>query len=528
MGIAALALVVAAPMQLAAAAGLETSAGYDSTVLNPRTLTYGDGAVVRTALDFQLGHQTETLQQILRTRFEFLYTGGEGRQFRDSDYLNLTRYALVWNPAEGTNVGLDVSYSLGRSALLLSRGVSTSGNLDQAYLPGVYADYTGRLELARAFGDRTRGTLEGGSTGRYAIDIPPQQARNNALTFFAQPGVTQELSDKDLGSAAGRVEYFLVDGFPDWVARLTGILGWNRSWSENTITQVNAGLDAIQDQNNIDRFQLGPYVNVGFTQLLPDLNMALGFSFRREFALVAGARCGVRVTNGAQCPRSAVIGGGTGYVNAATFQYIWRPSEDLAFTFDSTFDLGVTSLGVMGSATQTNDTQNLNIVNSVGTRINVSRRVFLFARYDFLFQRVSNLGQPSMSNAMDQMLVASLFPDIIRHFVLVGAEFQLATGDGPLEGILPLEELGAVQGARGAFQGSSAQRERPAATAGGASSGPADDMAISDPFELSAEAGPTDAAQPEATDEPDTPAGGGDGSTETPPTTTPPQGEGSR
>src|SRR5262245_53385160 len=59
----AMALVMAAPAQLAAVAGVELSGGYDSTVLNPTTQVFGDGGLFRLAVDTQVGHRTETLRQ---------------------------------------------------------------------------------------------------------------------------------------------------------------------------------------------------------------------------------------------------------------------------------------------------------------------------------------------------------------------------------------------------------------------------------------------------------------------------------
>ena len=93
----AIALLAVVPMQLAAAAGVELAGGYDSTVLDQRTLYFGDGVISRAAVDLQFGHRTETFRQLLRTRGEFYFTSGEGRDVSQSDLVRHMSEAMNKN-----------------------------------------------------------------------------------------------------------------------------------------------------------------------------------------------------------------------------------------------------------------------------------------------------------------------------------------------------------------------------------------------------------------------------------------------
>lgn len=510
MVLTSLAIVMAVPMQLAGAAAIETTGGYDSTVQNPRATApptmggcpvrtpcplYGPGGIARLGLDLQLGHQSDTVRQILRNRTDFVYEGGDGRSFSDADLVDLARYALLWEPSDGFNTAVDLSYSIGRSSALLGR----SGSNDLSFQPGVYSDVTGRVEFNKSLSETWRTTLELGPNWRYAISLPPLQARNNTFGVHESLALSHDFSDDDVGQITVRHEYFDVDGFPNPVNRLTAFMGYTRSWNENFTTAVAGGVDAIQDQNNTARFNVGPYVTAGMTLLFPDAHFSLGLNYRREFTIVSGSRCAVGGTgsgllpNG-QCPANRVVGGGTGALDSATLQGIWQ-SEEGTWTISGDVGLehGVTENVTLVSATSATCnantasgcprglTTNLNVVATAGIRYEFSRAVSMFTRYDFLYQNVK-IDDPMIA-AMATMAngqSTGFQPELIRHVALLGFQFALIGGDGPLEGIRPLEEIAAVQGARTASAGANSENNAPAQ-----STGAADETGFgADPFDL--------------------------------------------
>lgn len=525
MALITLAIVMAVPLQLAGAAAIETTGGFDSTVQNPRATAppgmggcaagtpcplFGPGGIARLGLDLQLGHQSDTVRQILRNRTDFVYTGGEGRSIGDSDIVDLARYALLWEPSDTFNTAVDLQYSIGRSSALLGR----AGSNDLSFQPGVYSDVVGRIEFNKALGETWRTTLEFGPNWRYALSLPPLQARNNTFGVHESLAFAHDFSDDDVGQITVRHEYFDVDGFPNPVNRLTGFLGYTRSWNDNFTTAVAGGVDTIQDQNNTARFNVGPYVTAGMTFLFPDVHFSLGLNYRREFTIVSGSRCaaGGGTTSGllanGQCPANRVVGGGTGTVDSATLQAIWQ-SEEAAWTISGDVGLehGVTENITLSSTTPTCNatnasgcprglTTNLNVVATAGVRYEFSRAVSMFVRYDFLYQNVA------IDDVMSAMATTGTVngqnlgfqPEIIRHVGLLGFQFAIVGGDGPLEGIRPLEEISAVQGARSASAGANSENNAPVTN-----NGPADDTGFgADPFDLQNDPATTNARAPNA------------------------------
>lgn len=439
-----LALVVAVPMQLAAAAGVELAGGYDSTVLNQRTLTYGDGALTRGAVDLQFGHRGETVRQLLRTRGEYYFTAGEGRSADEGDFISLTRYALHVEPSDEWLLEGEASYSLGQSTLLLGRG----GSPYTSFQRGIYGDYTGQLRAQREFSDTWRGSLLGGVLGRHAVDIPDSVPRNNMLTFVAALEAAHDFDENNVGIAAARSEYFLVDGYANWVPRIVGYAGLRHFFGDHVTLTLLGGVDSLADQNDTSQFFVGPYANAALTVVIPEDHLTFGVGTRYENAIVGTTRCNVVVTAGSPCPTSQVAAGGTGRVLGGNLSALWRPGEGLvSFTADVTADYGLTQNAAPGSTAgriTTREVANFNLSAMAGLRFIVGRQLSFFLRYNFLYSSLSPRTTGFCTNDSDLC-------NVVRHVAMAGLTFALGSeDDGVTEPLVPYEELEALQDARGA------------------------------------------------------------------------------
>jgi hypothetical protein len=457
-----LALVVAVPMQLAAAAGVELAGGYDSTVLNQSTLSYGDGALTRGAVDLQLGHRGETVRQLLRTRGEYYFTAGEGRSADEGDFVSLTRYALHIEPDDGWLIEGEGSYTLGQSSLLLGRGGSPSLSFQR----GIFGEYTGQVRVQREFSETWRSSLLAGIQGRHAVDIPVNLARNNMLTFVSALEVAHDFNDTNVGIAAVRGEYFLVDGYVDWVPRVVGYAGLRHAFGEHTTLTVLGGVDSLADQNDVSRFFVGPYANAALAVAIPEDHLTFGLGARYEYAIVGTTNCAVAVRSGGACPPAQVLAGGTGRVLGGTFSALWRPGEGkVSFTADVTADYATSenadlSPGAAPRAVREVATVNLSAL--AGVRFVVGRQLSLFARYNFLYSDID-------------AVIPGVITEIVRHVAMAGVTFALGSeDDGVTEPLVPYEELEALQGASGG-----------GSTGAGASTGSGDAL-TADPFDLGA------------------------------------------
>lgn len=465
-----LALVVAVPMQLAAAAGVELAGGYDSTVLNQSTLSYGDGVLTRGAVDLQLGHRGETVRQLLRTRGEYYFTQGEGRSFDEGDFVSLTRYALHIEPSDDWLIEGEASYALGQSSLLLGRG----GSPFLSFQRGIFGEYTSQLRVQRNLSETWRGSLLGGVLGRHAVDIPDNLARNNMLTFVSALEAAHDFDDSNVGIAAARGEYFLVDGYADWVPRIVGYAGLRHFFGDHTTLTLLGGVDSLADQNDTSKFFVGPYANAALSVVIPDDHLAFGVGTRYEYAIIGTTNCAIPVPAGGSCPTSRVLAGGTGRVWGGNLSALWRPGEGVvAFTADVTVDYGTsdnadTSPGARPGAIREVASVNLSALANV--RFIIGRQVSFFARYNFLYSDID-------------AVIPGVITEIVRHVAMGGFTFALSSDDdGVTEPLVPYEELEALQDARGA--GGS-----PASTGAGG-----DDALTSDPFDLAAPNEPSSAS----------------------------------
>ncbi|MDB4930870.1 MAG: hypothetical protein JWM10_3354 [Myxococcaceae bacterium] len=457
-----LALVVAVPMQLAAAAGVELAGGYDSTVLNQSTLSYGDGLLTRGAVDLQLGHRSETVRQLLRTRGEYYFTQGEGRSFDEGDFVSLTRYALHIEPSDDWLVEGDASYSLGQSSLLLGRG----GSPFLSFQRGIFGEYPAQLRGQHNFGETWRGSLLGGVLGRHAVDIPVGLARNNMLTFVSALEAAHDFDDNNVGIAAARGEYFLIDGYANWVPRILGYAGLRHFFGEHTTLTVLGGVDSLADQNDVSKFFVGPYANVALSFVLPEEHFTFGVGTRYEYAIIGTTNCARPVPAGGLCATSDVVAGGTGRVWGGNLSALWRPGEGVvSFTADVTVDYGTsenadTTPGARRGATR--EVASVNLSALAGARFIIGRQLSFFARYNFLYSDID-------------AVIPGVITEIVRHVGMVGVTFALGSeDDGVTEPLIPYEELEALQDARAAGN---------APTTPGVSGG--DDAALTaDPFDL--------------------------------------------
>lgn len=437
----AIALLAAVPMQLAAAAGLELAGGYDSTVLNQRTLEFGDGVISRAAVDFQLGHRTETFRQLLRTRGEFYFTSGEGRDIGEGDLVGLARYALRWDSDDDRwHLEGEASYVIGRTSLLLGRANSP----DLVFQRGLYGEVNGHVDLTREFGERTRltGSLLG--LNRHAVDIPPDAARNNLMSVAGLLDLAHDVTENNTLEFSGRGEGFNIDGVDGWLARITGYAGIRRRWSEHFVTFLHGGVDTLQDQNNRSEFLVGPYARAGFGWAQPDDGIALSFDARYEYAIIASTRCNVAVAPGQPCPPSEVAAGGVGRMTGAALNALYRPNEGpLVFTGSVQGDYGITQNydtrpGVPPNTIR--DVENVNFNAGAGARWVVNKHFGVFARYDFFWSHLT-------------AQVPGAISDFIRHVAMAGVTLTTSIGDGPTEPLVAFEELDAFAGIRAAGGG---------------------------------------------------------------------------
>ncbi len=438
----ALALVVSAPLQLAAAAGVELSGGYDSTVLNPLTLSFGDGGILRTAVDVQVGHRTETLRHTLRARGEFYFLGGEGRGVDQGDLTSLNRYSLVWEPSERWRVSLDAGYNVGQSALLFQRTFDPAAS----FFRGVFGEYMVNGTLTRALGDNARLVWSSGLTGRHTISIPAGAPRADQAVVTTGLMGSGEVGESNTFGATSNVQAMQIVGLGDWLLRSTTFATWRHTWSEHANSSLSAGLDLLQDQNDATRstWMPGPYVSATWQQVFPDANLAVMLRAHYEFTTVNSVRCAALTAQGT-CPPGQVIAGGAGRVGGGGLQMLWKPFEaNLVFSGEAGGDYGVTvnitPEAAAAGRTDTQDVANANFTASAGARWIFTRGVSAFARYTFLYQHVE---QPAW------------FPDIVRHVAMVGVSFLVFAGDAEeLFGVMPLEESEAAQAIRSASQSS--------------------------------------------------------------------------
>jgi len=467
--VAPMMVFAAVPLQLAAAAGVELAGGYDSTVLNQITQSYDAGGIARAALDLQLGYRGDTARHLLRTRAEGYYLSNEGRSFTEGDFLLINRYLFHWEPNENTEVGVEGTYSIGRSGLLLGRSNST----DLMFLPGIAGEYNLRVDVRRAVGERNRFAIAPGIQGRHAVSQPLEVPRQNMLAINTLLEYNRDFSDNVTGILAARGEYFLMDGFIDWVPRVTSYVGVRRRWSEDFTTVLNVGIDALRDQYDTSEWFVGPYAMGGLTWRLPNQHLVLGFNGRYEYAIVAAARCNVPVANNTACPSQEVVAGGTGRVLGGDLSAVFRPGEGhWALFSEASGDYGVTSnFALRADGTTDNsrvvDVGNTNISVAAGVRFIASRNFSVFARYNFLYSH------------LDVARLPGLIPEIVRHVAMLGVTASLSNDDsGSTESLIPFEEASAAHGARGAGGGS----QQSSGEAGGTAAG--DEGAFVDPFDV--------------------------------------------
>lgn len=469
--VAPMMVLAAVPLQLAAAAGVELAGGYDSTVLNQLTQSYSDGGIARAALDLQIGYRGDTTRHLLRTRAEGYYLSNEGRSFTEGDFLLINRYLFRWDPNDDTEIGVEGTYSIGRSGLLLGRSNST----DLMFLPGIAGEYIARLDVRRAIGERNRISLSPGIQGRHAVSQPLEVPRQNMVSINTLLEYNRDFSDRLTGIVAGRGEYFLVDGFLDWVPRFTGYVGVRRVWNEDVTSVVHVGIDSLRDQYDASEWFVGPYAMTGLTWRFPNQHLVLGLNGRYEYAIVAAARCNVPVMGNAQCPRNEVVAGGTGRVLGGDFSAVWRPGEGMWSLYtEASGDYGVTAnfaLRPDGSTDNSRivDVGNTNLSVAAGVRFIASRNFSIFTRYNFLYSH------------LDVARLPGLIPEIVRHVVMLGVTASLSNdNDGATESLIPFEEAAAMHAARGSGGGRSTTE-----SSGGSSGGSSgDEGGFVDPFDV--------------------------------------------
>ncbi|MFO0601769.1 MAG: hypothetical protein U0324_01285 [Polyangiales bacterium] len=442
MGPTVMALMISAPTQLAAVAGVELSGGYDSTVAN-FTLSppqWGDGPILRTAVDIQVGHRTETLQQTLRARGEMYYAGGDGRSIDNANFTALTRYNLRWVPDDDWRFEVNGGYNVGAAAMLVQGGAATRGTPFQY---GTYGEYLALAQITRTFRDRYRIQPFGGVNGRHTIDVPPGTPRGDMISYRAGISSTADVGDTNTFGAAVNGERLGMAGLGDWIHRVTVFGLWRHAWTDTFGTGISAGADLIQDQTDPlrERWNAGPYGNLVITKVVPEARLAFTLAGRYEFTTVNSVACGGALLANGTCPPDQVIAGGVGRVGGGTFQFAWRPLEDgrLTLVGITTADYGVTENHVRSGGRvlpETHAVGNMNFTASLNARWVLARTISAFARYTFLFQHVEE---------------PATLQDVRRHLLLAGITISFTAGEADyLDGVIPWQEAEVTNAIRGA------------------------------------------------------------------------------
>ena len=441
-----MALVVSAPLQLAAAAGVELSGGYDSTVLDPFSFEFGDGGILRTALDIQVGHRTETLRHTLRLRGEFYFAGGERRSLGDANINSLNRYSLQWDPSDNWRATVEAGYNIGQSALM-TQGTITPG---AQFARGIFGEYNLLARATRTFDDRYRVSLFGGVNGRHTVEVPEGTPDGSMILYRLGVEGSADLGERDTVGATFNAQRIGMAGLGDWIHRLTAFGSWRHAWTDTFGSGLSLGADFMQDQNDLLRetWNAGPYVNATATKVFPEQRLAFTVAGRYEFSVVNPVRCTTGAAMG--CADGVVVSGGVGRVGGGTFQFAWRPRDDgnLTITGIATADYGLTEHSVRATATTPSGTRevgNMNVTATLNARWVFSRSLSAFARYTFLFQHVE---EPTW------------FPDIRRHVVLAGITLSVTAGEADyLDGVIPFTEAEVTSAIRNAAtNGSSCPR----------------------------------------------------------------------
>ncbi|MFO0645562.1 MAG: hypothetical protein U0326_04940 [Polyangiales bacterium] len=455
----AIALVVSAPLQLAAAAGVELTGGYDTTVANALTLCrygqtyaapcFGDGGILRTAIDIQIGHHTDTLRQTLRTRGEFYYVGGEGRPIDNGNILSLNRYTLVWEPSDRWRVAVDGSYNVGRGVLLAQNSLT----LSTAFLDTWFGEYGAHGSVTRGVSENARVVFNAGLDGRQSLSVPAGTPRADQVQITAGLNGSFEVGERDTLGLTGAYQALQITGLGDWIMRVTPFATWRHGWSEQIATTVSGGLDMMQDQTDEtrSRWNTGPYGSVTYQQTIPEANLGIILRGGYQFTTVNAVRCNGNLDSSGRCPPRQVIAGGAGRVASAALLLLWRPfDQNLVFQGTLGGDYGITQnfnpVPAGSTATPTtHDVGNSNFSAVAGARWIITRGISAFVRYTFLYQHVDE----PVGN-----------PDIVRHVAMAGVTFSVFAGDAEeLLGVTPLEESNAAQALRGATGGASATSE---------------------------------------------------------------------
>lgn len=451
----ALALVVSAPLQLAAAAGVELGGGVDSTVANQLTQCrfgagangqpfvapcFNTGGILRTAIDVQVGHQTDTLRQTLRTRGEFYYAGGEGRPIDAGNILSLNRYTLVWEPSDRWRFNADASYNVGRGVLLMQNTLT----LSTAFLDTWFGEYGLHGAATRSVTDNARIVVNAGLDGRQSLSVPEGTPRADQVQVTEGINGSFELGERDTLGLTVSHQALQITGLGDWLQRVTSFVTWRHAWNDNANTTLSGGVDALQDQTDFtrSRWNLGPYAGVTYQQMVPEANLGVVLRAGYQFTTVNAVRCGGVLDAQGRCPPTQVIAGGAGRVASAALLFLWRPfDQDLVFQGIFGGDYGVSENfnpvppGSTVTPT-THDVSNANLSAVAGARWIITRGISAFVRYTFLYQHV----EEPVGN-----------PDVVRHIGLAGVTFSVFAGDAEeLLGVTPLEESGTALAIRGA------------------------------------------------------------------------------
>lgn len=482
-----MALVLTAPMQLAGAAGVEASAGYDSTVLyiDPQDPPnrFGDGALLRLGLDIQGGHRTETLRQTLRVHGEANFAGGTGGTVTDQiRFLALGNYSLDWSPTDDWRVSVGATYSLVQGALLLQTPNDSVARFHQATFGG----YTANARVQRGFNDSGRLGLFAGVLGNHTIAIEPGTPRSDMILLRGGLDGSVDLGEHDALGATVVGERLNLAGLTDFVHRVAGYLSWRRAWAETFNTTLNGGIDAIQDQNDPTRahWNVGPYVSVTATKVFPEARLAVLLMGGSTFTAFNNVRCNASplATNpGAACSGPAVSSG-FGRQTSAGLQILWRPLENNRLNITG-FLIG--SLGTQAGGTT-------NVTANVMARWVLTRSTAVFARYTFIFNHIE---EPTW------------YPDIRRHVVMAGLNFTLTAGEADyLEGVIPWDEAETSAAIRSsAAESPSAEAAARDPDASGVDRGDVLDDPL-DPADRPQDSPHTDPAPPDP-DDPNTPLG---------------------
>lgn len=397
------------PMQLTFAALGETALGYDSTAPDPRTGAYVDSPLFQIGVDAQAMLETPRTRQVLRNRVEAVYEPTGGRDPLDSDFFEVVRYGLVWQPGDTLTFHTDGTYAIGSPALFFSRAGRPDVSFARrglAYPHQIVADYALRQDAVFQPTDGDQIQVEATVAGRYRVT--PQPAGQNMFTPNATAQWLREFDEDNQGVLGVHGEYLNLELFrPVWMTQ--AFVGWSHRFDDSFQFFVEGGATLVEENLGTDQLDAQPFFRGRVFKRFERQRLLLGASYTHTFGLV-----------------SATLG--TGALDVVALSAWWMPGSPRWLLFS---DLGFQhGQGYDPTTLVPIDATYASAV--AGARFAITPAFRVFARYEFQWETDSNF-------------TATGSPDFIRHVAMLGLEVAFGTDPLAVEQMLPIDELQALE-----------------------------------------------------------------------------------